>query len=150
LATVQAVANKLESTGANVILTRTDDTYISLKQRADLSNQNNTDAFISIHYNWSNNPEINGLTDFYYTQSKDSSLASDLLNEVVKTTGLNSIGTKFDDLYVLRNNSKPSALIELGFLSNRQDEIAAENPSYNNLVAQGVYLGLLDYFSAKN
>ena len=76
-------------------------------------------------------------------------LASDIINEVVKTTGLNNDGTRFDDLSVLRNNSQPSTLIELGFLSNQHDDSIVESSAYRDNVAQDVYLGLLDYFSKK-
>lgn len=128
-------------------MTRDDDAYISLKQRSDLSNRLHADAFISFHYNWSSDPSVSGLTDFYYNQSRDQSLASNVLNGVVNTTGLKNMGTRFDDLYVLRNNTQPSVLIELGFLSNQKDDATAENTEYNNEVAQGVYTGLLNYFS---
>jgi len=149
LATAKVVEKKLENAGANVIMTRTNDTFISLQQIAELSNQDHADAFISFHYNWTDNPSTNGLTDFYYQASKDNPLASDILNEVVKTTGLNNLGTRFDDLSVLRNNLQPSTLIELGFLSNKQDDSVVESSAYRDNVAQGVYLGLLDYFSSK-
>jgi N-acetylmuramoyl-L-alanine amidase len=147
LATAQVVEQKLEKAGANVIMTRKDDTYIPLEKRADLSNKNHADAFISFHYNWIKDTNINGLTDFYYQNSRDYTLAADLLNEIVKTTGLNNNGTKFDNLDVLRNNSQPCTLIELGFLSNKQDDSIVETTAYRDKVAQGVYLGLLDYFS---
>ncbi|MDP4154439.1 MAG: N-acetylmuramoyl-L-alanine amidase [Bacillota bacterium] len=149
LATAQVVEQKLKNAGANVIMTRTNDTYIPLGQRAELSNKNHADAFISFHYNCYNDPSIKGLTDFYYQHSKDSALAADILNEVVKTTGLNNDGTKFDDLDVLRNNKQPSTLIELGYLSNKQDDSIVENTAYRDQVAQGVYLGLLNYFSSQ-
>ena len=124
LSIAKVVEQKLKNTGANVIMTRTDDTYISLQQRTNLSNQNHADAFISLHYNWSNDPSVHGLTDFYYQKSKDDPLAANILNEVAKQRGLNNDGTRFDDLDVLRNNSQPSTLIELGFLSNKQDDSA--------------------------
>lgn len=89
------------------------------------------------------------MSDFYYQKSKDYDLATDILNKVVKTTGLNNDGTRFDNLEVLRNNTQPSTLIELGFLSNHRDDSIVENSSYPDKVAQGVYLGLLDYFSTK-
>jgi N-acetylmuramoyl-L-alanine amidase len=147
LATAQAVEQKLKNVGVNVIMTRDNDTFISLQQRSSLSNRLHADAFISLHYNWSNDPAVSGLTDFYYNKSKDSSLAAAVLNGVVNSTGLKNIGTKFDDLCVLRNNSQPSVLIELGFVSNKEDDSIAENAEYNDKVAQGVYLGLMDYFS---
>jgi N-acetylmuramoyl-L-alanine amidase len=149
LATAQVVEHKLEKAGANVIMTRTDDTYIPLQQRADVSNQYHADAFISFHYNWIKDPTINGMTNFYYQNSKDVTLATDILDGVVKTTGLSNDGTRFDDLDVLRNNSQPCTLIELGYLSNKQEDSIVETSAYRDKVAQGVYLGLLDYFSSQ-
>jgi N-acetylmuramoyl-L-alanine amidase len=147
LETAKAVEQKLKNAGVNVVMTRENDSYMTLQQRSSLSNQLHADAFISFHYNWSNDPAISGLTDFYYNQSKDSSLATEVLNGVVNATGLKNIGTKFNDLSVLRNNSQPSVLIELGFVSNKEEDSVVENAAYNNAVAEGVYLGLLNYFS---
>jgi N-acetylmuramoyl-L-alanine amidase len=149
LPTAEVIKQKLENAGATVIMTRTDDTYVPLLQRAGLSNQNHADAFISFHYNWSSNPSVNGITDFYYQQSSNS-LASDIINEVVQTTGLNNDGTRFDNLSVLRNNSQPGTLIELGFLSNKNDDSVVESSAYRDKVAQGVYQGLIDYFQLNN
>ncbi|MED4224797.1 N-acetylmuramoyl-L-alanine amidase [Neobacillus cucumis] len=147
LETAKIVEQKLEKAGANVIMTRSDDTFIPLEQRAAIANQNHADAFISFHYNCSNDPSVHGITDFYYNKSKDSDLASDILNEVIKITNLNNLGMRFDNLSVLRNNLRPSTLIELGFLSSKQDDPIVESSAYREEVAQGVYLGLLDYFS---
>lgn len=145
LPTTEAVKQKLESAGAKVILTRTNDTYIPLEQRARISNLNHADAFISFHYNWSNNPSVNGITDFYYQKSSNP-LATAILNQVAKETNLTNLGTRFNNLDVLRNNKQPATLIELGFLSNQQDDSIVESPQFRNNVAQGIYLGLLDYF----
>ena len=149
LKTVKVVEQQLKDAGANVILTRSDDAFVPLEQRANLSNQNKADAFISFHYNWLDDLSVNGLTDFYYQKSKDRRLATNILTEVVKTTGLKNTGTRFEDLNVLRNNSQPSTLIELGFLSNKQEDATIENPAYRDQVAQGIYQGLLTYFSDK-
>lgn len=149
LSTAQVVKQKLENAGAIVYMTRTNDTYIPLTQRAQISNQNHADAFISFHYNCYHDSSMNGLTDFYYQKSKDNTLATDILNEVVKSTGLHNVGTRFDDLEVLRNNTQPSTLIELGFLSSNHDDPIVESPAYRDQVAEGVYQGLLDYFSSK-
>ena len=145
LPTAEAVKQKLESAGAQVILTRTNDTYIPLEQRAYISNLNHADAFISFHYNWSNNPSVNGITDFYFQKSSNP-LATAILNQVAKETNLTNLGTRFNNLDVLRNNKQPATLIELGFLSNQQDDTIVESPQFRDNVAQGIYLGLQDYF----
>ncbi|WP_160725080.1 N-acetylmuramoyl-L-alanine amidase [Bacillus sp. USDA818B3_A] len=147
LPTVEAVKQKLENAGAQVILTRTNDTFISLEQRANVSNQNHADAFISFHYNWSNNPSVSGITNFYYQKSSNP-LATAILNQVAKETKLTNLGTRFNNLDVLRNNKQPATLIELGFLSNQQDDSTVESSNYRNSVAQGIYLGLINFFQS--
>jgi N-acetylmuramoyl-L-alanine amidase len=92
---------------------------------------------------------VNGITDFYYKQSSNP-FSMAIINEVFKTTGLKNNGTRFEDLCVLRNNLQPSKLIELGFVPNKQDDSVIESSNYRENVAQGIYLGLLDYFSIKN
>ena len=149
LATAQAVKQKLQNAGANVILTRTSDFFVPLQQRPSISKENHADAFISFHYNWVDDPTVNGVLGFYYRQTKDSLLASTILNEVAKSTGLNNDGSKFGNLEVLRNNSQPSTLIELGFLSNQQEDAVVESDAFRENVAQGVYQGLLEYFQSK-
>ncbi|MEH7115996.1 N-acetylmuramoyl-L-alanine amidase [Neobacillus vireti] len=148
LTTAEVVKQKLENAGAQVILTRTSDTFIPLEQRSNISNQNEADAFISFHYNWSNDSTVSGVTDFYF-QKSSSPLAAAILNHVATETKLTNLGTRFNNLDVLRNNKQPSTLIELGFLSNQQDDTIVESSNYRNNVAEGIYLGLLEYFQSK-
>ncbi len=149
LQTAQAVQEKLEKAGAHVIMTRSGDTYPTLQDRVTLSNQSQADAFISFHYNSSPLHFINGINDFYFNKNRDSRLASDILKGVVQATGRHNRGTHFDNLYVLRNNTQPSTLIELGFLSNKAEDAAVHNATYQGEVADGVYQGLLNYFSGQ-
>jgi N-acetylmuramoyl-L-alanine amidase len=54
--------------GADVILTRNDDNYIPLDDRADIANQAQADLFISVHANYSDMPSARGV-ETYYTKS---------------------------------------------------------------------------------
>jgi len=63
--------------GADVILTRTDDNYIPLDDRAQIANQAQADLFISVHANYSDLPSARGVETYYTNQfsapgSKDS------------------------------------------------------------------------------
>ncbi|GGH87290.1 N-acetylmuramoyl-L-alanine amidase [Pullulanibacillus pueri] len=147
LETANKVAAKLKAAGAHVILTRTNDTYIPLQKRTEISHEDHADAFISLHYNYSQYPYVKGLQNFYYNQSRDGALASALHDALIKETGLSDRGDGYNNLYVLRNNSQPSTLIELGFLSNKTEETVVENDTFREKVAQGIYQGLLNYFS---
>lgn len=54
-----------ENLGSEVVLTRTDDTYVSLEQRTVIANQSRADLFISIHANSSTLKTVTGLETYY-------------------------------------------------------------------------------------
>lgn len=147
LQTAKLVAAKLSTAGAHVILTRTDDTYVSLDDRVKVANDLKADAFISFHYNSSVLPFIKGITSYYYTKSKDQALAADLVTSISGTTGVSSRGDRFNNLHVLRENAQPCTLIELGFVSNKAEDQLVETDPFREQVAEGVYEGLVKYFS---
>ena len=51
--------------GSEVVFTRTDDSYLSLDQRADLANQSQADLFVSVHANYSNSATARGVETYY-------------------------------------------------------------------------------------
>lgn len=143
--TAKLVYEKLKATGANVILTRNEDNYISLQSRVSTSHYHNADAFISIHYNSSIYPFVRGASTFYY-YSKNKQLAQDIQNQIVKNTGFIDRKIQFGNYQVIRENKQPSILIEFGFLSNSAEELAIKTSSYQEKAANSVYYGLAQYF----
>ncbi|WP_144599946.1 N-acetylmuramoyl-L-alanine amidase family protein, partial [Siminovitchia fortis] len=75
---------KLRASGANVYLTRSDDTFISLQSRVATSHYRNADAFISLHYDSAMDQSVRGSTAYYYHAAKDQQLASSVHSEVAK------------------------------------------------------------------
>ena len=63
--------------GSDVILTRSDDTYIPLDERAEIANQSQADLFISVHANYSDLPSARGV-ETYYTNTFTTPGAKDL------------------------------------------------------------------------
>jgi N-acetylmuramoyl-L-alanine amidase/putative methionine-R-sulfoxide reductase with GAF domain len=63
--------------GAEVILTRKDDNYIPLDERAGVANQAQADLFVSVHANYSDLPSARGV-ETYYTNSFSAPSANDL------------------------------------------------------------------------
>jgi N-acetylmuramoyl-L-alanine amidase/putative methionine-R-sulfoxide reductase with GAF domain len=62
----QRLGKLLESRlGANVILTRNDDNYIPLDERAGIANQAQADLFVSVHANYSDLPSARGVETYY-------------------------------------------------------------------------------------
>lgn len=148
LQSAQELKILLQNAGAKVIMTRSSDLYLSLSQRVDISHKVKADAFISIHYN-SFSASSSGLVSFYYNSSKDRALAQSLHEGLVSQTGLRNLGVKYGNYHVLRTNKQPSALLELGFLSNPNEEKHIATKDYQKKAARGIYEGLNKYFLAK-
>lgn len=144
--TTELLYHKLQSFGANVYLTRHSDSFVSLQSRVSVSHYRNTDAFVSIHFDAYEDTSIRGSTAYYYSESKDKQLASDVQAEIAKRSLLENRGVVFGDYFVLRENRQPSILLELGYLSNPQEEVAVSSRSYQEKVTDGIANGLEDYF----
>ncbi len=146
LVTAKLVYNKLRSAGANVFLTRTNDTYISLQSRVSTSHYRNADAFISLHYDSTSDRSASGTTTYYYNSLKDSPLAARLNSSIAQQSNLKDRGLKFGNFHVLRENKAAAALVELGFLSNRTEELTINTSNYQERISQGIFNGLALYF----
>ncbi len=119
----------------------------SLRARVDDANSWGADYFISIHTNASLSSGVSGAEALVYSSpSEASELAEDMLEELTEATGLRDRGIRLrPGLYVLRNTNMPAVLMEIGFISNSRDaNLMANNPS---LFAEGMYNGILDFFS---
>lgn len=148
LRTAKLLEEKLNQYGAIIVQTRNVDTYIDLAERARISNYNNADAFISIHYNALGTvPSANGIETLYYNKDRDELLAKHLQSQLISYTGLRDRGVKYQDVSVLRNNKRPSALVELGFLSNPIEEATAVSNTHQENVTNAMIQGLLNYFN---
>ncbi|RSD24094.1 SH3 domain-containing protein [Mesobacillus subterraneus] len=145
LKTAQILYDKLKAAGTNVVLTRNNDTYISLGSRVSSSHYHNADAFISIHYDSINDRTVRGMTTYYYN-SKQKPLGEQIHSSVVSKTMLKDRGTRFGDYHVIRENRQTAVLLELGYLSNPAEEMLVNTPQYQETVANGIFEGLARYF----
>lgn len=123
-----AVGEKLEKKGIRVVLTRGDDSDVTLKERCRLANKNQCDFFLSIHRNsavsgsgfeaWiAKEPkgDEKGVAEKLVTALSE---ISDLPNRGVKLGYRNSSGNNY---YVNSNTNMPSILLEVGFVTNDED-----------------------------
>ncbi|PKG24436.1 N-acetylmuramoyl-L-alanine amidase [Niallia nealsonii] len=143
--TANLLAAKLRSAGSKVILTRTDDTFLSLEKRVEISSTYDADAFVSIHYDSVKDHNIMGMTSYYYT-SRQKELANELHAELIEATNMIDRGVRKNDYFVLRENSQPATLLELGYLSNQQEEKFVSTNKYQETVSAAIYQGLANYF----
>ena len=118
----------------------------SLRIRTEEANAFGADAFISIHVNASNITEATGSEAYIFRRDSSAfDLAEDILLRLSEATGYASRGVFVrPSLYVLKNTKMPAVLVELGFITNRQEAIYMyENPT---LYARGIYNGILTYY----
>ncbi len=146
------VKQKLEAAGAKVLMTRTGDTYPSLQDRVDFTNANYGEVFVSIHVNSAANTSAQG-TETYYAIStgdmhqEDVDLATFVNNQIVNNLKMKNRGVKEQQYYVIRNMAIPSILVELGFLTNNEDNAKMTDDQYAELFAESVYKGISEYYS---
>jgi N-acetylmuramoyl-L-alanine amidase len=145
LRTAKLLYDKLKASGANVILTRNNDSYISLPSRVSTSIFQQADAFVSLHYDSNTDRSVRGMTGYYY-YSYQKPLAQYLYTSTLNQTMLKDRGIRFGDFHVIRENSQKATLLELGYLSNPEEELTLTSGLFQESAATGIYNGLAHYF----
>ncbi len=119
---------KLFDNSLEIYLTRYSDTLIFLKDRTRLAKALNADVFVSLHCNHAVHPGARGV-EVYVSERKDDFsnqstwLGYQLQEQLKNQLGFESRGVKFANFQVLQETSAamPSVLVELGFLSNNNE-----------------------------
>ena len=135
----------LESEGAEVLMTRTDDSSVSITQRWQMANSWDADRFISIHHNGEGDPSINyTVTLVSVSASQDSlELANSVQAELVGEFGLGNSGIwQVSYCGVLNNTSMPAILTEASFMTNPEQEQRLRDPSYLDREAMAIMRGI--------
>ncbi|MCQ6559784.1 N-acetylmuramoyl-L-alanine amidase family protein [Paenibacillus mendelii] len=127
-------------------MTRDDDSFVELDDRAKFANEREADAFISIHGNTYTDSSISG-TETYYFSDNSRLLASTIHQELVEATGFNDRGVKHEAWRVLTQSEKPAILMEVGFLTNKEEEKKMLDPAARSRVAHAIVDGLKQYFT---
>lgn len=144
----QRVASLLQQQGIQVVMTRRDNRTLELSDRVAIAQRANATAFISIHANSAAASSANG-TETFYASSRGASLARSIQSNLIQATGMNNRGVKQARFYVIRNTSMPSALVELGFVSNSSDARRLRDPDFRNRMADAIARGILQYLRSR-
>ncbi len=129
-----------------VIMTRTNDTTFGNTDRVLWLQQQQPDLLISLHLNSSDNDTVRG-SGTYYKYIGFRSLSVSLLKQML-AAGMNEYGNTGNFNFLLNQPTDfPGALLEIGFLSNVNDEKKILLPKFKDLVAKQVYLGIVDFLN---
>ncbi|OLS41578.1 SH3 domain-containing protein [Bacillus sp. MRMR6] len=145
LRTAKLLSDKLKAAGATVFLTRSNDSFLPLPSRVRIASIHQADAFISLHYDSNLNRSVRGMTGYYY-HSYQKQLAEYVYNAANAQTKLKSRGVRQGNYHVIRENRQPSVLMELGYLSNLDEEMMMRTGQFQENAATGLFNGLARYF----
>lgn len=142
------VQQLLQEKGVNVVMTRVNDTKVSLETRVQISNDSRADLFVSIHQNALEDHVTYGIeTWFEKTSAESKKLAEVVQSSVAASTNGKDRGTKSrQSLYVLQNTNAPAVLVECGFISSDAERNLLKNHTYQDAIAEGIVKGIEKYF----
>lgn len=145
LATSLKLAKLLSDAGAIPLLTREDDTFISLQDRVEFAKNNKADLLVSVHYNSSEKGGICGTETYYY--NPNSKLLGDVIHRnMVFNLKRTDRGLQRVKFYVIYNSPIPSVLVEPLYLNDRQEEALAMDPAWQEFIAKTIFEGIKQYF----
>lgn len=153
--------SKLEAKGYEVVMTRTNDTFVDLVPRSNKANNLNADFFVSIHQDSFDNPSANGSTVFYTTKvpdkgywakdknykfRKSQEAARKIVDNICSSIGTYNRGVIDRSLSVTRNTDMPSVLVECGFISNYHDCMIISSNSGQEKIATAITNAIVSTF----
>jgi len=123
--------------GVNVRLSRTDDSYYELIDRANMANEWEADYYISLHTN-AHNGRAHGFESFIFNgkiSNETIRRQKDIHSYLINRIEVLNRGMKRANFSVLRNTRMPALLIEYMFIDNRAENSLLTNASYRTSLA---------------
>ena len=148
--------------GYNTHLIRTTDTAIhssgntirerkvsDIKNRFAVMNQYENCLYISIHQNKFTDKGVHGAQTFYSPNNSESKVLADFIQKSISSqlqTGNNRVIKKSGtNIYILHNATRPTVMVECGFVSNREDLLNLKNMQYQEKMAISIAIGIINY-----
>ena len=142
----------LQADGAKVLMTREDDSTLSLGERVAMANEAGPDLFVSIHHNASIRPTIENEAQVYYNaldRGIPAKLADHLKDEFIANPDVPKSVSIPGGFYVLRNNHAPAILTEAGIMSIPHIEMTMQTGRALTDEAQQIRLAIRKAFTGK-
>ena len=151
-------------TGARVLLSRAADVHLATPDRTSFANEARADLFLSIHANGSPSPSAHGFRVYYHdsssadagpsaagpapalawpfaqreSESKSAHFAELLRESLTTKVSIADRGVKRVPMSVLEGSTCPSVVLEIGFLSNKDEALALSTSAVQDAIAQAV------------
>lgn len=156
LQVAEKLRDVLEERGYQVIMVReSNDVNISNAERAEIANKNNADAFLRLHCNGVENSSATGALALCQTKNNpycadqyDASrkLSECVLNGLCDASGAKNTGVReVDNMSGINWCQVPVTIIEMGYMTNPQEDTNLNTPSYQQKLAEGMADGIENY-----
>ena len=150
------VKELLEKEGAKVFMTRTTDKDVyapnasdraELQARVNVAEKHNSDLFLSLHINSSVNKSVGGFSSYYYPKTdNDLKIAKAIQDKFAKNFGVDNLGVRQANFYVVKRCSMPATLLEMCFISNPKEEKLMKSKWFQKKTARLIVEGVKNYF----
>jgi len=157
LAITKMVKEILEQKGAKVYMTRTTDVDVfgpnasdaeELQARVNVGEKYNSDMFVSLHINSSVNKNVGGFSTYYYPKTdNDLRLAKNIQNKLAANFGVDDLGVRQANFYVIKRISMPAVLVEMCFISNEKELTLMKGQWFQKKTARLIAEGIEKYFA---
>ena len=157
LAITKMVKEILEDKGAKVYMTRTTDVDVfgpnasdaeELQARVNVGEKYNSDMFVSLHINSSVNKNVGGFSTYYYPKTdNDLRLAKNIQNKLAANFGVDDLGVRQANFYVIKRISMPAVLVEMCFISNEKELTLMKGQWFQKKTARLIAEGIEKYFA---
>jgi len=122
------------------------DAAMDLKERALIAQKACANCFVSIHCNNEKDKKNCGVVTYHNAgNEKGRRLAASIHNKLVPAVGLFSRGLREKDYDVLNYSACPSALVELAYISNHQEEALMKTADFQDRAAWAIASGIASY-----
>jgi N-acetylmuramoyl-L-alanine amidase len=145
LSITKKVNQYLNDAGIQSYLIRSEDRFVSLAERVDVSNAVDPKAFISIHVNaLATNTAMDGLQTYYHSNS-GYKLATFMHSQLLANVGMPDRKIRRANFWVCKYTKAPSVLLELGFMTNVAERNKLASNGYQEDLAKAIVKGIIAY-----
>lgn len=158
---------RLEKAGFKVVMTRSNDTFLTLRQRVEIANRTPDSIFVSIHHNSSGRQSASGIETFTLAphgttspfartrrteelagnnqDSENIALATAVHSRAIKKSGAIDRGIQRARFSVLCTIQRPAILFEGGFVTHQEEGRKISSDEYQNMLADSICDGIISY-----
>ena len=151
------VQELLEKKGAKVYMTRTTDVDVygpnasdvdELRARVNVGEKYNSDLFVSLHINSSVNKNVGGFSTYYYPKTdNDLRIAKCIQDNLAANFGVDDLGVRQANFYVIKRISMPATLVEMCFISNEKELTLMKGAWFKKKTARLIAEAIEKYFA---